>query len=82
MTILEKLSDRNSFIFEAILLVLNNTTSKETPVLSVPKLQWKLFECGVYVKKPLLLQAIAVMKDKGLIGKPNEEKKAPTIIQP
>lgn len=79
MTIIEKLSDRNSFIFEAILLVLNNVGN-----LSLPKLQWELFKCGVYVKKPLLTQAIVVMREKGLIGKPDEKKDIPppAIVQP
>lgn len=80
MTILEKLSDRGGFVYEAILLVLNNTGTKD-----VPALQWELFKCGVYVKKPLLMQALAVMKEKNLISK--NEKKAdvestPAAIQP
>lgn len=81
MTIIEKLSDRGSFIYEAILLVLNNNVDKEHPNMSIGRLQWILFQCGVYIKKPLLMQALSVMREKGLVGKP-DEKKTPTIIQP
>lgn len=67
MTILEKLSDRNNFIYEAIKLVLVNKGN-----LSAKQLQWELFQCGVYVKGPLLKQALSVMDEKGLLSKPKE----------
>jgi len=69
MTVIQKLSDRENLIFEAITLILVNAGN-----MDVKKLQWKLFECGIYAKKPLLVQALTVMKEKGLISKPNESK--------
>ena len=69
MSVIEKLSDRKGLIYEAITLILVNNGS-----LNNQELQWELFKCGIYIKRPLLLQALAVMKEKGLIGKPNEEK--------
>lgn len=77
MTILEKLSDRNSFIFEAIKLILVNQGN-----MDLKRLQWELFQCGVYVRKDLLKQAVSVMNEKGLLTKPDakpvqkEESKA------
>lgn len=77
MTILEKLSDSNSFIFEAIKLILVNMGT-----MDLKQLQWELFNRGIYVKKDLLKQAISVMNEKGLLTKPNakpvqkEESKA------
>lgn len=69
MTVVEKLSDRGNLIFEAIKLLLVN----EGP-MPYYKLQYRLFCCGIYIKKELLLQAMSVMKEKGLLVKPNEEK--------
>lgn len=68
MTILEKLSDRNSFIFEVIKLILVNQGN-----MDLKRLQWELLQCGVYVKKELLKQAISVMNEKGLLTKPDAQ---------
>lgn len=68
MTVVEKLSDRGNLIFEAIKLLLVN----EGP-MPYQKLQYRLFCCGIYIKKELLLQAMSVMKEKGLIAKPDEK---------
>jgi hypothetical protein len=69
MTVVEKLSDRNNLIFEAIKLLLVNEGSMDHK-----QIQYRLFCCGIYIKKELLLQAMSVMKEKGLITKPNAEK--------
>ena len=69
MSVIEKLSDRNGLIYEAITMILVNKGSMNHQML-----QWELFQCGIYIKKPLLLQAMSVMKEKGMIGKPNEEE--------
>ena len=66
MTILQKLSDHDGFIYDVIkIIVINNKN------IQVPQLQYKLLECGVYVKKPLLEEALKTMLDKGLL-KPSE----------
>lgn len=79
MTIINKLSDRGNFIYEAIALVLQNAGN-----MDMKSLQYKLFECGVYVKKPLLSEAMKVMLDKGLLTKPEKpvitEAPKPKII--
>jgi DNA-binding HxlR family transcriptional regulator len=75
MTILEKLSDRGSFIFEAIKMVIIHKG-----FTTIGRLQWDLFQCGVYVKAPLLNQALSVMEEKGLIKrteKPKENEVVP-----
>lgn len=81
MTIIQKLSDRDSFIYEAISLCLVNMGN-----LNLQRLQWQLFQAGVYIKKPLLEKAIEEMKAKGLVGKPEPKKIAtptlPKIIMP
>lgn len=77
MTVIEKLSDRHGFIFEAIKMVLVNSGKDENgkPVMMSPQaIQWKLFQCGVYLKGSLLTQAISVMNEKGELTKPNESK--------
>jgi len=72
MTIIQKLSDRDGFIYEAISLCLVNLGN-----LNLQRLQWQLFQCGVYIKKPLLEQAIKEMKEKGLVGKPEPKLTTP-----
>jgi hypothetical protein len=69
MSIIEKLSDRNGLIYEAITMIMVHTGPA-----SPPKLQWELFKCGIYIKQPLLLQAMSVMKEKGMIGRPDEKE--------
>jgi hypothetical protein len=66
MTVIEKLSDRHNFIFDALKMVMVNVRENDKPkMMSVQELQWRLFQCGVYIKGPLLQQAIAVMKERG-----------------
>lgn len=62
MTILQKLSDRDGFIYEVIRVILMNTGP-----IPDSKLQFILLSCGVYVKKPLLEEALKVMKEKGIL---------------
>lgn len=71
MTIIKKLSDRENFIFEAITLLLVNLGNMDQK-----RLQFELFRSGVYIKKPLLSEALKVMKENGQIGKPQ-----PPVIQ-
>lgn len=68
MTHIQKLSDRDSLIFDAIKMILVNEGE-----MSSKDLQWKLFQCGVYIKGPLLKQALSVMNEKGELTKPNVE---------
>lgn len=63
MTILQKLSDRDGFIYDAIKIIINNN-----PNIQLPKIQYKLLECGVYVKKPLLEEALKTMIEKKLLS--------------
>lgn len=72
MTIIEKLSDRHGFIYEAITLLLVNMGNMDQK-----KLQFELFRSGVYIKKPLLTEALKEMKEKGMISKPDPK---PAII--
>jgi hypothetical protein len=67
MTVIQKLSDREGLIFEAIKMItihVGNVTAKD--------LQWRLFQSGIYIKGSLLKQAIAVMKEKGELTSPDE----------
>lgn len=68
MTILEKLSDRHGFIFPCIKMILMNKGN-----MPLPRLQWELFQCGIFVTDTLLRQAVAVMYEKGDIIKPKKE---------
>lgn len=85
MTILQKTSDRDGFIYEAILIVLRNTGP-----IPDQKLQFILLSCGILVKKPLLEEALKVMKEKGILKDvaPGEQKQKvmqvnkPKIIVP
>ena len=72
MTILNKLSDRDGFIYEVILLIVRVGGN-----MDMMKLQYELLKCGVYVKKPLLEQALLKLKEEGKIGNPK-----PTIATP
>lgn len=71
MTVIEKLSDRGGFVFEAIRLILYNKGTMKTP-----KLQWELFERGVFVKEALLKQAISVMKENRMLKLEEKESKS------
>jgi len=62
MTILQKASDRDGFIYEVIKVILTNTGP-----LPEKRLQFMLLNCGVYVKKPLLEEALAFMKKEGML---------------
>jgi hypothetical protein len=67
MTVIEKLSDRNGLIFNAIKIILVNEGN-----LSAKELQYKLFLSGIYIDGSKLKQALSVMSEKGLLTKPNE----------
>jgi hypothetical protein len=77
MTIIQKLSDRDSFIYEAIKMVLVNLGA-----MPVHKLQWELFKCGIYIKAPLLAEAMKTMQEKGLLTRPEPKIVTPKIIVP
>lgn len=68
MTTIQKLSDRDSIIFDAIQLILVNMGNMDKK-----QLQWELFCRGIFIKPNLLHQALVVMKEKGQIIKPNVE---------
>jgi hypothetical protein len=79
MTIIQKLSDRDSLIYEAIKMVLVNMEP-----MPLQKIQWELFKCGVYIKAPLLAEAMKTMQEKGLLTRPEPKPKIalPKIIMP
>lgn len=79
MTILQKLSDRDGFIYDVIKIILVNAGNMDTK-----RLQFLLLTCGVYVKKPLLEEALKTMMEKGLLTKPQPKPKIelPKIIHP
>ena len=74
MTILQKPSDREGFIFEVIRIILLNDGN-----MNKQKLQRVLLGCGVYVKKPLLDEILKTMLEKKLID-PNPKVQKPKII--
>lgn len=77
MTILKSLSDRDGFIFEVIRIIVNNNKD-----IQLAGIQYKLLECGVYVKKTLLEEAIKTMIEKKLLTPATPVKKVekPKII--
>jgi predicted transcriptional regulator len=79
MTVIEKLSDRHSLIFEAIRLILVNEGD-----MPIKKLQYRLFSCGVYINSQLLQQAISVMKEQGAVKKARNGKETTgeSTVQP
>jgi len=60
MTVINKLSDRDNLIFEAIKIIAVNTES-----ISAKELQWQLFQAGIMIKGSLLKQVLSVMKENG-----------------
>lgn len=77
MTILQKCSDRGSFIYEVIKVILTNTGP-----LTNAKLQFVLLNCGVYVKKPLLEEALEHMKKEGMLTDMPQPKQKQTVMTP
>lgn len=78
MTIIQKLSDRDGFIYEVIKIILVNAGP-----MDMKRLQYQLLTCGVYVKKDLLTEALKTMNEKGLLTKPDKPKiELPKIIHP
>lgn len=75
MTILQKASDRDGFIYEVIKCILVN----DGP-MDIKRLQRILLNCGVWVKKDLLTEVVKTMNEKGLVGKP--EPKLATPVKP
>jgi hypothetical protein len=67
MTVIQKLSDRDNLIFEVIKLILVNEGN-----ITAKGLQYKLLECGIYIKGSLLKQALSVMDSRGELSKSNE----------
>jgi hypothetical protein len=72
MTVIQKLSDRESIIFKAIKLILVNVGN-----MNLKQLQWELFNRGIFIDDNLLKQAISVMNEKGLITKPDKKDVEP-----
>lgn len=64
MTVIDKLSDRNGLIFNAISLIIDN---EENKTLNIPRLQWRLFQYGIYIDFERLKQAVSVMIEKKII---------------
>lgn len=79
MTIINRLSDRDGFIYDAIAILLVNIG-----YMDLKRLQFELLKCGVYVKKTLLQEAVKTMNEKGLITKPPvvQAPAKPKIIVP
>lgn len=79
MTILQKASDRDGFIYEVIKCILVN----DGP-MDLKRLQRILLDSGVWVKRDLLTEIVKTMNEKGLVGKPKETPKIalPKIIMP
>lgn len=75
MTYIQKLSDRDNLIFDAISIILVNMGN-----MNGKQLRWELFNRGIFIQPKLLEQAVAVMKEKKLITKP--EAKPETNAEP
>ncbi len=56
MTVITKLSDRENLLSKAILLITVNLGNMDRK-----RLQWELFDRGIYVDQALLNQCISVM---------------------
>lgn len=69
MTVIQKLSDRESLIFEVVPVILINLGN-----MDINRLQWELLNRGIYIRKPLLKQAVSVMLEKGLLSKPDKNE--------
>ena len=67
MTVIEKLSDRNNLIFNAVKLILVNEGT-----ITAKQLQYKLFTSGIYIDGVKLKQVLSVMDEKGLLTKPEK----------
>lgn len=78
MTVIQKLSDRENLIFEAIKIILVNEGD-----LSAKDLQYKLFKSGIMIKGPLLKQAISVMTTNGELNnvQPIQKEEADSGVQ-
>lgn len=74
MTYIQKLSDRDNLIFDAISLILVNMGN-----MNGKQLRWELFNRGIFIQPKLLEQAVAVMKEKKLIVKPEPEANAEPV---
>jgi hypothetical protein len=69
MTVIQKLSDRESLIMEVVPVILLNMGH-----MDVNKLQWELLNRGIYIRKPLLRQAVSAMLEKGVLSKPEKDE--------
>lgn len=75
MTVIEKLSDRNGLIFNAIKLILvNEVQDVKKDGLNAKQLQYKLFQAGIYIDGPKLAQALSVMNEKGQLTNPKPDE--------
>lgn len=73
MTVIDKLSDRGGLIINAILLILVNEGN-----MPIKKLQWRLFNCGIFITEERLRQAVSVMIEKKIIKTaPKDELEKP-----
>lgn len=72
MTVIDKLSDRNGLIFDAIKLIIVN---EENMTLNIPRLQWRLFQYGIYISIERLKQAVSVMIEKKIIKTASKDDK-------
>lgn len=86
MTVIQKLSDRDSLIFEAIRMILTNVVNKDGEIgnISAKELQWQLFQAGIMIKGPLLKQALSVMNTNGELNhvQPIQKEEANAGVQP
>lgn len=67
MTIINKLNDRGGFIFDVIRIIVVNKGK-----MTVDKLQLELLQCGVYIQKELLRDALSRLIEKKILSRPNE----------
>lgn len=78
MTVIQKLSDRDNLIFEAIKMILVNEGN-----LTAKDLQYHLFKAGIMIKGPLLKQALSVMNTNGELNhvQPIQKEEADARVQ-
>lgn len=68
MTVISKLSDREGLLGKGIKLILVNMGN-----MDLKRLQWELFNRGIYVDKNLLKQCVSVMIENKELRKPDVE---------
>ena len=68
MTVITKLSDHDNLLSKAVMMLLKNVGT-----LNPKKLQFELFNRGIYVEDVLLKQCVSVLKEKGFIIEPKKD---------